>query len=180
MFSTYLITELPHLTICFLIASVRMKVYIIDCVRDMITNIIGADTNPNDPKNMFAMRLFLNFYLFPKMMRQHQISIATTIDEYLEVSNATILPGRVETVVLQNVLGWLHSEHLDLRCIAAKILLALARNPENRSIVDRQLVVGLSNILDSELIRREPAEGSHGQVVGAAVMDGELLGKVVE
>ena len=40
--------------------------------------------------------------------------------------------------------------------------------------------VGLSNILDSELIRREPAEGSHGQVVGAAVMDGKLLGKVVE
>ena len=40
--------------------------------------------------------------------------------------------------------------------------------------------VGLSNILDSELIRQEPAEGSHGQVVGAAVMDGKLLGKVVE
>ena len=40
--------------------------------------------------------------------------------------------------------------------------------------------VGLSNILDSELIRREPAEGSHWQVVGAAVMDGKLLGKVVE
>ena len=40
--------------------------------------------------------------------------------------------------------------------------------------------VGLSNILDSELIRRAPAEGSHGQVVGAAVMDGKLLGKVVE
>ena len=41
-------------------------------------------------------------------------------------------------------------------------------------------IVGLSNILDSELIRREPAEGSHGQVVGSAVMDGKLLGKVVE
>ena len=40
--------------------------------------------------------------------------------------------------------------------------------------------VGLSNILDSELIRREPAEGSHWQVVGAAVMDGKLLGKVVK
>ena len=41
-------------------------------------------------------------------------------------------------------------------------------------------IVDLSNILDSELIRRAPAEGSHGQVVGAAVMDGKLLGKVVE
>ena len=46
-------------------------------------------------------------------------------------------------------------------------------DPERRN-------VGLSNILDSELIRREPAEGSHGQVVGSAVMDGKLLGKVVE
>ena len=44
----------------------------------------------------------------------------------------------------------------------------------------RRRSVGLSNILDSELIRREPAEGSHGQVVGAAVVDGKLLGKVVE
>ena len=44
----------------------------------------------------------------------------------------------------------------------------------------RNVHVGLSNILDSELIRREPAEGSHGQVVGSAVMDGKLLGKVVE
>ena len=41
-------------------------------------------------------------------------------------------------------------------------------------------IVDLSNILDSELIRQEPAEGSHGQVVGSAVMDGKLLGKVVE
>ena len=41
-------------------------------------------------------------------------------------------------------------------------------------------IVDLSNILDSELISREPAGGSHGQVVGAAVMDGKLLGKVVE
>ena len=49
------------------------------------------------------------------------------------------------------------------------------------SLKDRKSsYVGLSNILDSELIRREPAEGSHGQVVGSAVMDGKLLGKVVE
>ena len=40
--------------------------------------------------------------------------------------------------------------------------------------------VGLSNILDGELVGREPVERSHGEVVGAAVMDSELLGKVVE
>ena len=40
--------------------------------------------------------------------------------------------------------------------------------------------VGLSNILDSELGGRHPAERPHGQVVGAAVVDGKLLCKVVE
>ena len=46
-------------------------------------------------------------------------------------------------------------------------------DPERRN-------VGLSNILDGELVGREPVERSHGEVVGAAVMDSELLGKVVE
>lgn len=76
------------------------------------------------------------------------ISIATIIDEYLEVANTITLTGRVETLVLQNVLGWLHSEHLDLRCIATRILLALARNQENKSIVDRQLV----NMIDGDCV----------------------------
>lgn len=80
--------------------------------------------------------------LFPLVQNDAatSISIAKILDEYLELSNTVVLPQRVETVVLQNVLGWLHSEQLDLRCIATRILLALARNPENRSIVDRKLV----------------------------------------
>ena len=76
------------------------------------------------------------------------ISIATIIDEYLEVANTITLTDGVETLVLQNVLGWLHSEHLDLRCIATRILLALARNQENKSIVDRQLV----NMIDGDCV----------------------------
>ena len=40
--------------------------------------------------------------------------------------------------------------------------------------------VGLSNILDSELKRGKPVEGSHRQAVGAAVVDGQLSVKVVE
>lgn len=39
-------------------------------------------------------------------------------------------------------------------------------------------VVGLSNILDSELDRRKPKKRSHGQVVGAAIVEGKLLCKV--
>ena len=41
-------------------------------------------------------------------------------------------------------------------------------------------VVGLSNILDSDLGGRHPAERPHGQVVGAAVVDGKLLCKVIQ
>src|SRR5699024_2455621 len=40
--------------------------------------------------------------------------------------------------------------------------------------------VGLSNILDSELIRRKPAKRSHGEVVGTAIMDSELPGEVIQ
>ena len=40
--------------------------------------------------------------------------------------------------------------------------------------------VGLSNILDSELKRRKPAQRPHGEVVGAVVMDSKLLGKVID
>ena len=36
-------------------------------------------------------------------------------------------------------------------------------------------IVGLSNILNSELNRRKPVEGPHGQVVGTAVVKGKLL-----
>lgn len=68
------------------------------------------------------------------------ISVARIIDEYLEILGTTILPTRVETVVLQNVLGWIHSDHLDLRCVATRILLAMARNPENENIIERQLI----------------------------------------
>ena len=42
------------------------------------------------------------------------------------------------------------------------------------------LFVGLSNILDSDLSGSHPAEGPHGQVVGAAVVDGKLLCKVIQ
>ena len=39
----------------------------------------------------------------------------------------------------------------------------------------RITIVGLSNILNSELNRRKPVEGPHGQVVGTAVVKGKLL-----
>ena len=38
----------------------------------------------------------------------------------------------------------------------------------------------MSNILDRELKRRKPTQRPHGKVVGAVVMDGKLLGEVLE
>ena len=37
--------------------------------------------------------------------------------------------------------------------------------------------VGLSNILDSDLERRKPAEGPHGKVIGTVIVGGELIGE---
>ena len=40
--------------------------------------------------------------------------------------------------------------------------------------------VGLSNKLDRELARRKPGERSHGEEVGEAVVDRELLSEVIQ
>lgn len=45
---------------------------------------------------------------------------------------------------------------------------------------NKSINVGLSNILDSELDRRKPTERSHGKVVRTAVVDRELLCKIVQ
>ena len=45
---------------------------------------------------------------------------------------------------------------------------------------DAKNIVGLSNILDGEFARRKPAKRPHREVVGAAVMDSELPGEVIQ
>ena len=76
------------------------------------------------------------------------ISVAQMIDKYLEVTANVTFPQRIEGIVLQNVLQWLNSENLDIRCIAARILLTLARNPENEIIVNRRLL----SLIDTECV----------------------------
>lgn len=51
----------------------------------------------------------------------------------------------VESIILQNVLQWLQSEHIDIRWNATRILLTMSRNPENDGVVNHQLV----NLIDS-------------------------------
>ena len=43
----------------------------------------------------------------------------------------------------------------------------------------QKCTVGLSNKLDRELARRKPGERSHGEEVGEAVVDRELLSEVI-
>lgn len=76
------------------------------------------------------------------------ISVTHLIVEYLENSDDVMLPSRVEAIILQNVLQWLHSEHTDIRWNATRILLTMSRNPENYGIVNHQLV----NLIDSNSV----------------------------
>ena len=68
--------------------------------------------------------------------------------EYLQSSEDVMLPSRVEAIILQNVLQWLHSEYTDIRWNATRILLTMSRNPENCGIVNHQLV----NLIDSNSV----------------------------
>lgn len=83
---------------------------------------------------------------FTISMSYIQGDIATTIEvtklirEYLNIDDALVLPEGVETVILQNVLQWLHSDSLDIRWNATSILMALSRNHKNQEIVNNQLV----------------------------------------
>lgn len=76
------------------------------------------------------------------------IAVTRLIAEYLESSDEVMLPSRVEAIILQNVLQWLHSEYTDIRWNATRILLTMSRNPENYGIVNHQLV----NLIDSDSV----------------------------
>lgn len=72
-------------------------------------------------------------------------SVTQLIVEYLENSETIMLPYKVEGIILQNVLQWLHSENANIRFNAMRILLMLSRNSENHGFVNNQLV----NLVDS-------------------------------
>ncbi len=74
------------------------------------------------------------------------ITVTRVIAEYLEATDDVTLPVRIESIVLQNVLQWLCSDQLDIRWNATKILFALARNPENSTIVNHWLI----SLVDSD------------------------------
>ena len=83
---------------------------------------------------------------FTVSMSYIQGNVATTIEvtklirEYLNIDDTLTLPEGVETIILQNVLQWIHSDNLDIRWNATSILMALSRNYKNHEIVNNQLV----------------------------------------
>lgn len=97
-----------------------------------------------------------------ELMPYIQNDIATTISvihiivEYLELDDDVILPSKIESIVLQNTLHWSHSDNLEIRWNAVRILLAMLRNPENESIVNQQLIknVDTDNLYIKNLILR--------------------------
>ena len=74
------------------------------------------------------------------------IAIVHLIADYLETTSAVMLPDKVESIVLQNVLQWIHSGTMEIRWNATRVLLTLSRNPENCGIVNHQLM----NLIDSD------------------------------
>lgn len=76
------------------------------------------------------------------------VTVTRLIAEYLENTDMVKLPLRVEGIILQNVLQWLYSDHIDIRWNATRILLTMSRNPENYGIVNHQLV----NLIDSDSV----------------------------
>lgn len=84
------------------------------------------------------------------------IAVTRLIVEYLDTADTITLPSGVEAVTLQYVLQWLHSEHLDIRLNATRILLLMAHNPVNHGIVNSQIIklISSSSVRIKKLILR--------------------------
>lgn len=76
------------------------------------------------------------------------ITVTSFIAEYLETTDFVVLPSKIESIVLQNVLQWVHFDQLDVRWHATRILLTLSRNLENSGIIKCQLI----NLIDSDVV----------------------------
>ena len=74
------------------------------------------------------------------------ISVTKTIVDYLEISESVVYPPKIESIILQNTIQWIHSDYLDVRWNAVRILFFLLRNPENEGIINHQLI----NLVDSD------------------------------
>lgn len=84
------------------------------------------------------------------------IEVSRVIVEYMEITGTVKLPEKIEMIVLQNVLQWLQSYNNTIRWNATRLLLFLARNPENSTIVNEQVIrlINTANVYIKNLIIR--------------------------
>ena len=96
--------------------------------------------------------------LFPYIMSSDAtiISVSRRIKEYLELIGEAEMPDNVGVLVLQQALQWLRSDNLDIRWNATSILFMLCKKPENRNVVNNQLIqlIGTDNVYIKNLILR--------------------------
>lgn len=88
------------------------------------------------------------------------IFVSNFIAEYLEISDKVIFPKRTEGVILYNAFAWIHTNYVDIRWNATRILLALLRNPDNQDIINRQIVslIDTENVYIKNLILQRISE----------------------
>lgn len=73
------------------------------------------------------------------------IRICKTIYYYLSNTPSAVLPLKLEPIILQYVVSQISSEVNDLRWYAIRALILLSKNPDNRGIVESQLLHAFDN-----------------------------------
>lgn len=68
------------------------------------------------------------------------IAVTRFIAEYLELTDTVLLPEKIEDLIMTNVLVWLHSEYIDIRWNAMRILLSMSRSEKYATLVNHQLL----------------------------------------
>ena len=68
------------------------------------------------------------------------LAVTRFIAEYLELTDTVLLPEKIEDLIMTNVLVWLHSEYIDIRWNAMRILLSMSRSEKYATLVNHQLL----------------------------------------
>ena len=74
------------------------------------------------------------------------ISVVNMISKYLDNNTSVMFPRDIEIVILQNCLQWISLDNLDIRWGTTRIILALLRNPDNKSIINNKMI----NLVETE------------------------------
>lgn len=68
------------------------------------------------------------------------ITVEIMLNRFLRTANDFNFSEKIESLVLQKVLKWLHSYNSDIRYYATSILLSLCSLPDNEALINRQLI----------------------------------------